>query len=604
MDRKAWIVVTLCALGMGLNAWFMSKNQAEQAKIAAEKAKIVAEQKKLEVSKQAAAPTPSVPAAKTAPDATPGAPEVTKTLVSGTVTYEFTTKGGGIKQATLAGRDKVVLNKHGSDPIAAFRREPKTADDTLYEFKDASATSVTLEGTTKDGLVITKTFTTTSGENSDEHLLKMKVTVSNKGTAQLKTDNLYLYAGAAESLRPDDIYKPGVFWNDSGDSDTHETTWFTEKPGTFSAARPEFAGRFDELRFGGVSSRFYLSMISLITEPTEHKPGRMWSERFKLDHANDEFKDMKGADQDYAVHASVGLPPLDLAPAASQSFNYELYLGPKEYHRLGRLGGQRDSVMFYGWAKPVSLIFVNLMRFLHNVVGSWGWAIILMTVLVRLCTWPVFASSIKQGKRMAKLQPLMKEIQEKYKEDQQRQSQEMMKLYKDYGFNPLGCFLPMVIQILIFTGFFGVLKFAAELRGESFGWVADLSLPDTITHVFGLPLNPLPLLMGFSTIIQMKLTPQSASVDKSQQRMMMFMPFIFVYICYNFAAALALYYTTQNVFGIFQSWAMRRMNKDDNAPLQKVAPMPTGPASPNRFGAPGANDKPAKDKKRQPKLGG
>lgn len=602
MDRKAWIVITLCAIGMALNAWFMSKNNAAQARLAAEKARIAEEQKKLDQSKASSPATPE--ASKPAETTAPAVQETIKTLVSGNVTYEFTTKGGGIKQAILAGRDQVVINKHGRDPITAFRRDPKSADDATYEFKEATDKTVTLQGTTKDGLVVTKTFSTTSGDHSDDHLLKLKVTITNNTGAKLTTDNCYLYAGSAESLRPDDIYRPGVFWNDSGDSDTHDVMWFSEKPGMFSSARPEFTGRFDQLRFGGVASRFYVSMLSLITEPTKELPGRMWSERFKVDHSNDEFKDMKGADQDFAIHASVGLPPLDIEPAKSQSFDYELYLGPKEYHRLNALGGQRDHVMFYGrWVGWVSLIFVNLMRWLHNVIGSWGWAIVMMTITVRLCTWPVFASSIKQGKRMSKLQPLMKEIQEKYKDDQQRQSQEMMKLYKDYGFNPLGCFLPMVIQMLIFMGFFAVLKFAAELRGEGFAWVHDLSLPDTVTHLFGIPINPLPLLMGASTILQMKLTPQSPTTDKSQQRMMMMMPFIFVFFCYNFAAALALYYTTQNVFGIFQSWAMRKFMKDDDQPLKKVEQPKPGPSAPSMFNMAG-NNKPAKEKKRQPKLGG
>jgi YidC/Oxa1 family membrane protein insertase len=242
------------------------------------------------------------------------------------------------------------------------------------------------------------------------------------------------------------------------------------------------------------------------------------------------------------------------------------------------------------------------------LVGQWGWAIILMTIIIRLCTLPVFASSMKQAKRMGKLGPLMKEVQEKYKDDQQRQSQEMMKLYRDYGFNPLGCMLPMILQILIFTGFFGVLKVAAELRGQPFWWVHDLSLPDTIGQIpyIGWALNPLPLIMGVTTMLQMKLTPQSPSVDKAQQRMMMFMPLIFVFICYNFASALALYYSTQNIFGIFQSWVMRKMDKDDGKPLAKVTRAAASTtAAPSMFQFQNPNEKPKKDNKpRRPKLGG
>jgi YidC/Oxa1 family membrane protein insertase len=134
--------------------------------------------------------------------------------------------------------------------------------------------------------------------------------------------------------------------------------------------------------------------------------------------------------------------------------------------------------------------------------------------------------------------------------------------------------------------------------------VKDLSLPDTIGHLpaLGWAINLLPLLMGISSVIQMKLTPQSPGVDKSQQRMMTFMPFIFVFICYSFASALALYYTTQNIFGIFQSWAMRKFSKDDE-PLKKVPRVPMGPPPQSLLQQPGGH-KPKKDKKHNPRLGG
>ncbi len=591
MDRKAWIVVTLCALLMGLNAWYMSKQSAQQAKIAAEQA-----QKKTAtaVAPEAARPTAPVTPAK------PSSTEDVRELKAGNAKFVLSTKGGGVKQAVLSGQDQVTLNQLGRDAIGAFRREAKLTDETAYRVVEATEQKVVFEGITSDQLLVRKTFSLGGG---DDHLLKLQITVTNQGSGQHTSEQHYLYTGAASSLRPDDIVHPGVFWNDSGDSNYHDTTWFGG--GLFSSEKPELELSLEQLRFGGVMSRFYVSMLSLITKPTEEKPGKIWAERFLVDHSNDEFKGTSGADKDYAIHGAVSLPKLDLAPGASQSFDYEVYLGPKEYHRLGKLGGQRTGIMFYGWTKPVSLIFVHLMRWLHTGVGNWGVAIILMTIIVRLCTWPVFASSMKQAKRMGKLAPLMKEIQEKYKDDQQRQSQEMMRLYKDYGFNPLGCFLPMVIQILIFSGFYRVLQVAAELRGQTFWWVHDLSLPDTVYHLMGFHINPLPILMGLSTIIQMKLTPQAPSVDKSQQRMMMFMPIIFVFICYNFAAALALYYTTQNIFGIFQSWAMRKFSKDDEAPLKRVERTPFGaPPSPSPVFNPMGQHKPKDKKPRTPRLGG
>lgn len=608
MDRKAWLIVTLCGALMALNFWYMQKETAYKQKIAQEKL----EREKAEKAAQGpSASAPGAPAAAgTAAAPAPaeatskGAAEQTRELKSGSVTYVLTTKGGGIKKAVLAAQDQVVLNLHGKDAIGAFRRDANVTDDITYSVVEATDQAVTFEGVdTVSGLGVRKTYALTSGEGSDPHLLRLTVVITNKGTAQHVSDSHYLYAGAAASLQPDDILHPAVFWNTTGDAAQHDTTWFDG--GMFGSAKTEFKQDFEQLRFGGVMSRFYVNMLSLKTSIGVEVPnGKMWAERFLIPHTDDKWAGTTVGNKDYAIEGAVGLPKTDLAPGASTSVDYELYLGPKEYHRLSDLGNLRTGIMFYGWVKPVSLIFVNLMRWLHNAVGSWGLAIILMTITIRLLTWPVFASSMKQAKRMGKLQPLMKEIQDKYKDDQQRQSQEMMKLYKDYGFNPLGCFMPMVIQILIFSGFYKVLYVAAELRGQSFGWVPDLSMPDTITHLFGIPVNPLPILMGVSTIIQMKLTPQAPSVDKTQQRMMMLMPLIFVYFCYSFAAALALYYTTQNIFGIFQSWAMRKFSKDDDGPLKKVESAPAGPAPQSHlFQMPGQN-KPKKNKPSPPRLGG
>jgi YidC/Oxa1 family membrane protein insertase len=148
-------------------------------------------------------------------------------------------------------------------------------------------------------------------------------------------------------------------------------------------------------------------------------------------------------------------------------------------------------------------------------------------------------------------------------------NQEVMKLYKDYGVNPVSGCLPMMIQIPIFFGLFNMLREAVELRNAKFLWVHDLSQPDTVAHLPGLgwPVNILPLLMAATNVWLMQMTPKTG--DATQRRVMMFMPLIFVIFCYNFAAALALYYTTQNLFTILQLW----QNQKQPVPvLEKVAP--------------------------------
>jgi YidC/Oxa1 family membrane protein insertase len=142
-----------------------------------------------------------------------------------------------------------------------------------------------------------------------------------------------------------------------------------------------------------------------------------------------------------------------------------------------------------------------------------------------------------------------------------------MKLYREYGVNPMGGCLPMLVQIPIFFGVFNMINAAVELRGQPFLWVKDLSQPDHLTDIFGLPLNLLPILMAVTMVIQMRMTPQTG--DKLQRRIFMLMPLMFFVFCYNYASALALYWTTQNIVSIGQTWLTQRMPEPELA--KKVA---------------------------------
>ncbi|MCU0752734.1 MAG: YidC/Oxa1 family membrane protein insertase, partial [Akkermansiaceae bacterium] len=135
-----------------------------------------------------------------------------------------------------------------------------------------------------------------------------------------------------------------------------------------------------------------------------------------------------------------------------------------------------------------------------------------------------------------------------------------------FGINPLGGCLPMFIQIPIFFGFYRMLQYAVELRGQGFLWVNDLSQPDTLAHVAGIPINLLPVVMAITSFLQIRMTPMTG--DKMQQRIIMFMPFMFFFFCYNFASALALYWTTQNIFSIGQTWLMNKVPEPELKPVK------------------------------------
>ncbi len=599
MDRKSWIVVTLCVILMGVNWHYMQENQKlVQAEAARKKQEDLAKKP----AETPAAPTAAPPATGTTPaaPAAPSVPEETHSLKVGTVTFELTTKGGGIIRAALAGTDRVILNKNGLEAIGALRREPSGLDALTYKLTAKSDKSATFEGTTAEGVVVTKTYTLTEGAEGDEHLIDLKITLKNTGTAQHRSEEYYLYTGAATALKHDEGRYDGFFWNNAGDAG-HELSKYFGK-GFFSEAPTEYRHSYNALKYTGVMTRFYTHILTHVAKPDV--PAKFWTSRRKLAQPIDAASAGKADIEDFAYDAAMGLPVVDLAPGASVTEKYQIYLGPKEYDRLSKIENQRSKAMFYGYFGIVSIALSKVMRWMHNISGSWGLAVILLTIFVRLCLWPIHAKSTMTMKRMGLLGPLMKELQEKHKDNPQQQQMEVMKLYKEYGVNPLGGCLPLFLQFPIFIGLYSVLEVAAELRGQSFWWVRDLAAADTQGVFMGFNINPLPIIMGLTMVAQMKLTPQPQSVDKTQQRIFMLMPLFFLWISYDFAAALALYWSTQNIFSVFQTRVMKLYMPEPK--LEKVSQKPAPKAAPaqNSFFSSGA---PAKDKKKGPKpprLGG
>ena len=608
MDRKAWIVVILCAMGIAANTWYGATHQPPPPPPSATPAGLTPE---------AAAPTTAAttPGAPGAPAGTPGVnndlPEEQVKLVAGqgntAVTFTLTSFGGGIaKTETLKedGSADVVLNEKGQAPICGLSLGAFTYRDVRYRVVEKSSTRVVFEGETPEKLTVRKEYYLADG--IDPHVLNFKLSLTNHGEAQFTHDDYYLYTGAASELRPGEILtSSGFVWNNGGDADQKATQSFHEEPGFFGMSAPvtqfQNAKPFESVRWAGVMSRFYTTLLAT----KEDQPGKVWSTRFLIDHSRDEFKNDSNASKDYAVHGGLSLPPVDLAPKASKTYEFQLYIGPKVYKTLAKLDRQQELVMFYGWFSWFSRLFVSLMRIFHDWFNNWGCAILLLTFCIRMCLWPIQARSNKTMKRMGALQKPMKELQERYKDDPQKLNTEVMKLYREYGVNPIGGCLPIFLQIPIFLGFYNMLRSAAELRGQGFLWVKDLSLPDTIWHVpgYNFPINVLPLLMGVTMIAQFKLTPQPPTTDKAQARMMMFMPLIFLWISYNYASALALYWTAQNIISIAQAQIQRRFSKD-----QGLLPPKPGGSSGGGGSSPmspfGPSSKKKKDKPTSPRLGG
>lgn len=257
-----------------------------------------------------------------------------------------------------------------------------------------------------------------------------------------------------------------------------------------------------------------------------------------------------------------------------QRDGYRIYLGPLEYNELKglHLGLERLIMSSSGYERlfrPFSIAILVALKAMHKVIPNWGLVIVIFSILIKLVLYPLTHKSYTSMKKMQLIQPLMAELREKYKNDPQRLNKEMMKLYKDYGVNPMGGCLPMLLQMPLLIGLFIVFRSTIELRGASFfWWIRDLSKPDTIfTLPFSIPLygstvNVLPIVMGVTMFFQQKSTMQ----DPRQKAMAYFMPIFFVLLFNSFPSGLNLYYTLFNLLTILQ----QKMIKTDQLELKPV----------------------------------
>ncbi|MEM7146724.1 MAG: membrane protein insertase YidC [Verrucomicrobiota bacterium] len=566
MDKKAWVVVILCAVGMIYLYPSMMRDMTPRPEPPSE----AGASREGEVAKEGVAAGADA-SREGASDGEAGAKAAVEEelveLETEGARFILTNAGGGIARVELQGHTRtreddglILLNENGREPIGALGSGVGNFSETGYEVVSKSAGEVIFEGVTTEGLRVRKRYWL-AGE-ADEYLLNFDITIKNETEHDYRRSDLFLFAGAATPLHPGEWpQQTGFFWRDDSKMRFKSVSWFAPSKFIiqFSAGHDALEEEVDELMWAGVMNQFFATVI------TNRKPagGEVWAKRFPVRLAGYE-EQMKGKDL-YAVEGGMGLPELSLKPGDQISLEYDVYAGPKEFRRLKALGDHRSEVMHYDGmpvlgfiSAPVSVLLVRVLTAIHGFGVSYGWAIVIMTLLIRILIWPLHAKSTRTMKRMALLGPKMQELKEKYPDDPQRMNQEMMRMYKEYGVNPFGGCLPVFIQLPIFLGFYRMLQSAVELRHESFLWVQDLSMPDTLGTIFGFPINLMPILMGITMVLQMKVMPKTG--DKMQRRLFMFMPLIFLVFCYNFASALALYWTTQNIFSIGQTWYMGKMD--------------------------------------------
>ncbi|MEP7226691.1 MAG: membrane protein insertase YidC [Gemmatimonadales bacterium] len=253
------------------------------------------------------------------------------------------------------------------------------------------------------------------------------------------------------------------------------------------------------------------------------------------------------------VEVSMPLPP-------SGSFGYTTYVGPMEMNRLRQIGHGFDDVNPYGWPgfrtviRPVAAGVRWLLVWMHeHLYLAYGLVLVIFGILVRLILWPLNQKAMRANMQLQAVQPLMKEIQEKHKNDPQKVQQEMFKLYKEHNVNPLGGCWPMLLPMPVLFALFFVFQNTIELRGASFLWLPDLSRPD--------PLYIIPVIMGLSMWGLTKVGQVGMEPNPQMKMMLYIMPVMMTFLFLNFASGLNLYYAVSNIASIPQQWLLARERK-------------------------------------------
>ena len=589
MDRTGIIVVTLCVVLLGI--WFVQQNQIVQQQQARQQA--AAQQAARAQSQFAAAnsnavsPPSNVTATMAAPAFDTNTPENLLVLTNARARYTFTSRGGGLKSvelldypetisprwkkkaATKATTDGVAtLNMRAAMPVLAILGDASLMGDGNFTLTP-TATGVRAEKSLTNGLRLAKEF-----HLSSNYLVNASVRLENVSDQPLTLPAQEWVVGTATPMGPDDnALNEGAIWCDGTNVQDRAVTWFSGSGfGCYHGApRSEYLGGSNNVVWAAVHNQFF-ALMAMTREPATQMVARPVS---LPPYPN--VEPVPGAPALQGIQTALVYPTTPLAAHQAIERQIVFFAGPKEYRLLARIGdqfqNQADLVMQFGkfsgfFAKALLLA----MNWLHDVTRlGYGGTIVLITVLIKVLFWPLTAASTRSMKRMQLLAPEMKALKEKYKDDMQKFTQKQWELYRKHKVSPVSGCLPMAIQMPVFIGFFMMIRSAIELRGAHFLWIADLSKPDTLFLIPGtsFPFNLLPLLMGGSMLWQSHLQPPSPGMDPTQQKMMRYMPLMFLVFLYSYSSGLALYWTVNNVLTVVQT-KLTKMKQEPVAPAVSV----------------------------------
>ncbi len=492
------------------------------------------------------------------------------------ITVAFTDFGGAIRDVGMLKQPAAkgdpapyTFNARSVAPILSFSGYPGLDAGARWELVEQTAERVTYRAIADGKLEVTRTYRLPqAGQEGDPYRLEVSTTLRNLSESALNAQRVALNLGTAALV---DQHDTGYYLN-AGFFDGEDMTYvdrtdlegagfFGRMFGKDSAPKP-YLEKPGTVVWGAVKNQFFGSIF------TPDEPGTgLVVRRVKVDPMQSD-----ASPRAFGITSDISLDLPRLEAGASVSLGGKLFVGPKEYTRLKSFEHEEHRAMQFsnGYTKIFlagffAPLLLTLLDWFHGFVGNWGWAIIITTLVLKTATLPLTLSAAKSSKRMAKIQPRLKEINEKYADNPQKKQKATMELFKEAKVNPIGGCLPILITMPFFFGFYAMLQTSTELRFAEWFWIKDLAAPDTIATIYGFPLNPMPLLMGVSSFIQMQMMP-TPSVDNAQMKMMKWMPVMFVVFCYNFGSGLALYWTVSNIFTIGQQMVINRLPDHDPLP--------------------------------------
>lgn len=510
--------------------------------------------------------------------------EVTNTYAH----YTFSSYGGGLKLVELLQYPEMVstLREHKSHTnrvatLNTFTPEPTLAilggiqGDGIFKLTRTQG-GVRAEKELTNGLNLVKDF-----ELSSNYLIRASVRIENRSDKELSLPVMRWFAGTATPMNPrDDGSAVGVMWYNGSKAQDVGASFFSTRGFACMprVAPPEFRGGQTNVQWVSLHNQFF----ALVVMPPLLEPASQLVVRTNpLPKPSEDELTYRSVREPVGYTAELIYPGRILAPHQAVQDQVTIFAGPKEYRMLATiaasLNNNVDAIMgyggFFGFFSKALLLGMNT---LHQTLRlPYGWAIIVITVIIKVVFWPLTQVSTRSAKRMQMLQPQIKALQEKYKDDPAKAQRKMMEFWKEHKINPMSGCLPTLIQMPVFFGFFFMIRSAIELRGAPFLWVGDLSSPDTLFIIPGInfPFNLLPLIMGATMLWQAHLTPPSPGMDQAQAKLMRYMPLMFLVFLYNYSAGLTLYWTVQNLLSIVQTKLIRTTME----PVPAAKPAAKGP---------------------------